>query len=183
MGNTVVPEGYTEFIARIRMSDEHMRYLESCARIRSVSVQGLIRRLLLIVARDRLVEGIADGDDLRKIDDGISTRERAPTDRLFDALPRKSKYIVTGIEGMTDEVKRRSPRHDTIAPKKGRPPARKSPSIAPSVPARRTGGSVPITRVGKSVRTLARQPQKTKGELRRELEEAVRNTAAMPIDE
>lgn len=162
-----------EFITRLKFETHHMHYLESCARLRGISVQGLVRRIMLIVAQDQLVLSIADGDDLKKIDDGSDVRDRAPSDKLFDAVTKpksKPRSTVRDIEDVTDAPTISADKTDTEVTKKHASTIRC-----------RQGGSVPMVRDYRTL-TSRKVPQKTKSELRAELAEAVANTAAMPVE-
>ena len=49
----------------VTMSDSTADYLTACARIRNLNRTSLVRRLLDVIAKDMLVAGILDDENLR----------------------------------------------------------------------------------------------------------------------
>jgi hypothetical protein len=51
----------------VHLSDEELAYIDSCARIRDITVSALINRIVRTTARDQLVAGLLDdADEMRK---------------------------------------------------------------------------------------------------------------------
>lgn len=46
----------------VTISDEHEPYFDSCARMRDLSLTGLLQRLVDTIGKDQLVLGILDDD-------------------------------------------------------------------------------------------------------------------------
>lgn len=143
------PEGFTDLVNRIRISDADHHYLASCARLRGVSVQGLVRGMLRIIARDQLVTSIVDEEVLREVADKrkgvgagrppMSENNVPPKDELFDSV---KSVRVPAIRTVV-QARAQRPNAQTISFRKAAP--------------------------------------KTRDELRRELEQAAANTAALPV--
>jgi len=153
------------FIARITAQDEHLRYLEACARIRGISVQALVRSVIGVVTRDQLVVGILDDDGkhVRRPEDNNLNRGNVPVDNLFDAVHSiKDTTDLPLVSKLREKAKREHV---------------KSPSIvmrAPNAPQRK--------RAPNSLTFRRSKDNKSSAQLRAELEEAVRNTAAMSVE-
>lgn len=49
----------------VRLQPEHLTYLKKCARIRDITVHGLLSQLLYTISKDQLVGAVLDDDGQR----------------------------------------------------------------------------------------------------------------------